>query len=551
MIDSTNNQPNDARMSIIKCEMYNTIDNLIEKAQIEELSLEDTLKIVLPELISKLDCEAIFIRTYDEDLKMKNFNALKKGYNSIPMEIKEIDDFLKTNKSYITKEIGTLIALKIDVAGEYFGIIGSFFDKNLDEQIISEKKEAMNTAIEVLDNYLSMIYNSSKKQKTIDAIGEAISDKVLSRGLDKAIIQLYESIKFDKLIFLYWNEEEDKKYNRPMNYIIYDKNEHFDDSENVKDKDLYNFIQSENKFLIEGQENLPRYFIEKLQLRKFVEMSLIYGKSIKHLVGKILISRENKGFNTTQRDILHNFSTLIRQRVVDYNKEYRALLEYFSPKTANRLLSEDNYEKYIMPKEQHVAVLYSDITSFTKISESLLKEPKAIGDFINEWSYKVVEIIWENGGVFDKMVGDCAIGLFGPPFYEYDAKNMCIRAIKTAIEISKWTDELSKNPKYKILRESDQIPGLGVATGINYCPMFVGIFGPNRNFTGFSSGMNNTARLQSQAGFRDIFVMESVKEIIGKGVSGFSFGEMRQAKVKNVKEPLTFYPLKYSFITPS
>jgi len=63
--------------------------------------------------------------------------------------------------------------------------------------------------------------------------------------------------------------------------------------------------------------------------------------------------------------------------------------------------------------------------------------------------------------------------------------------------------------------------------------------------------MNNTARLQSQAGFRDIFVMESVKEIIGKGVSGFSFGEMRQAKVKNVKEPLTFYPLKYSFITPS
>ncbi|MFW5800254.1 MAG: hypothetical protein ACOCV8_05510, partial [Spirochaetota bacterium] len=60
------------------------------------------------------------------------------------------------------------------------------------------------------------------------------------------------------------------------------------------------------------------------------------------------------------------------------------------------------------------------------------------------------------------------------------------------------------------------------------------------------SGMNNTSRLQQLAGFRDIFVMNTVKEIIGKGISGFSFGEMRQEKVKNVKEPLKYHPILYS-----
>ena len=30
-------------------------------------------------------------------------------------------------------------------------------------------------------------------------------------------------------------------------------------------------------------------------------------------------------------------------------------------------------------------------------------------------SERVVELVWEHGGVFDKMVGDCAIAFFGPP----------------------------------------------------------------------------------------------------------------------------------------
>ena len=61
-------------------------------------------------------------------------------------------------------------------------------------------------------------------------------------------------------------------------------------------------------------------------------------------------------------------------------------------------------------------MLYCDIAGFTRISEQVLKEPRLIGKLVNTWSEKVVEIVWRTGGVFDKMVGDCVIGIFGTPF---------------------------------------------------------------------------------------------------------------------------------------
>ena len=81
---------------------------------------------------------------------------------------------------------------------------------------------------------------------------------------------------------------------------------------------------------------------------------------------------------------------------------------------------------------------------------------------------------------------------------------------------------------------------LAVATGLNYCPLFVGQFGPNEGYTGFSSGMNNAARLQGQAKRDEILCLDSFVEAIGGRAS---FGEVREAAVKNVAAPIKFRPL--------
>ena len=100
--------------------------------------------------------------------------------------------------------------------------------------------------------------------------------------------------------------------------------------------------------------------------------------------------------------------------------------------------------------------------------------------------------------------------------------------------------------------ESGKVKGMGVATGINYAPLNVGFFGRYEDYTGFSSGMNNTARLQSLAGFRETFIMENIKSTLEYLIKDKKFdfsvkiNENEHKNVKNVKDPLSYYPINFN-----
>ena len=113
------------------------------------------------------------------------------------------------------------------------------------------------------------------------------------------------------------------------------------------------------------------------------------------------------------------------------------------------------------------------------------------------------------------------------------------RAIRCAVDIREMTNKLPVRVQFETLREG----GVAVSTGVNLAPLFVGRFGPNSNFTGFSSGMNNTARLQGCAGKNEILVMEEAIAALPGGHE-FSFSDTRSAPVKNVAEPLRFRALR-------
>jgi adenylate cyclase len=60
--------------------------------------------------------------------------------------------------------------------------------------------------------------------------------------------------------------------------------------------------------------------------------------------------------------------------------------------------------------EREMAVLFSDVRSFTTLSETL--PPRAIFGFINELLTRTGPVVRENGGIVDKYVGDAIMALF-------------------------------------------------------------------------------------------------------------------------------------------
>lgn len=97
------------------------------------------------------------------------------------------------------------------------------------------------------------------------------------------------------------------------------------------------------------------------------------------------------------------------------------------------------------------------------------------------------------------------------------------------------TQHLSEEPGLEHLHGF----GLGVASAVNLSPLFVGRFGPNDNFTGFSSGMNNTARLQGCADRDEVLVMSAALKRLPPD-HGLKLGPERRARVKNVAAPICF-----------
>jgi adenylate cyclase len=245
-------------------------------------------------------------------------------------------------------------------------------------------------------------------------------------------------------------------------------------------------------------------------------------------------------------ELLQHFAVALGQRLVDYHKDQRYLQQFFAPDVVSRLLRVRDYQTaYLTPRLRDVAMLFTDVTSFTKISEQVLSGPDEVGALIDYWSEGVVDIVFSHGGVFDKMVGDCVIGIFGTPFDDFTEAERVAHAIEAAFEIREYTGRLTGIPAVDTIRKSDLVPGLGVATGVNYGRTMVGTFGPNHAFTAFGREMNNTARLQGVATFQEIVVMKSARDVLAANGHpldrSLEWGPIREQTVKNVKEPLRFY----------
>ncbi len=521
----------------LRVRLSGEIDAVIETCLREKKNLETTMAQVYAYLDRILKPAAMFLQTQNEELI---YTIYSHGISSGELEGSFSDLLNAGSKTIQRRGSNVWFVMPLDMAGEKIGTFGFAFPAghgHADDEVF----DWLDAAAEELDNYFFGIQESRYKHMTIMEIQRCMKSRQLNEALDMAVNILSDMVPIEELVLLYIDEDLDGR--KIVQYSIYRNYNKVFDSVDKPMPELEELIQAGLNVVVPGNTDIARVF----STTGTTETVLLDGLIVETLVGKILIRPPaGCGLSVTSREIVQVFAETLRQRLVDFNREKNVLRQFFSPEVTRRLLRIEDYkERYLSPRKADIGILFADISGFTKMSEQVLKDPPRIARFIDTWSKAVVERVFPHNGVLDKIVGDCVIILFGPPFYDAPAATLAKNVVEAAIAIRTFTDEFLASPDNRDIQQSPFFKDFGVAIGINYCSADVGLIGPNQDLTAFSSGMNNTARLQGLAKHGEILLTPSVKEQIeAAGASPWVFSGPNSAPVKNVKEPLVYFNLE-------
>jgi adenylate cyclase len=182
-------------------------------------------------------------------------------------------------------------------------------------------------------------------------------------------------------------------------------------------------------------------------------------------------------------------------------------------------------------ERKDVTVFFSDIRSFTKISESL--EPEEVVEFLNQYMTRMVYCITKAKGVVDKYIGDAIMAVWGAPM---SSGNDAFNAVNASLMMR---EELLK---FNQGRGDAKKPRIQIGCGIHCGPVLAGQIGSEdrMEYTVIGDTVNIASRIESlnKAFATDILISEETAELVK---DRFRIVPMQKIKVKGKNEPLQIY----------
>jgi two-component system sensor histidine kinase ChiS len=178
---------------------------------------------------------------------------------------------------------------------------------------------------------------------------------------------------------------------------------------------------------------------------------------------------------------------------------------------------------------KQMAVLFSDIRSFTALSEKM--SPQENFKFLNSYLQRMNPFIWENGGFIDKYIGDSIMALFpqGPESALLAAVSM-IRHI----------------PEYNRQRASFGYQPIRIGIGIHSGPVMLGVIGHERFMQGtvISDVVNLASRLERLTKLYGVALLASSPVIFGlEDPTRYSYRFLDKILVRGKHEPVSVFEL--------
>ena len=178
-----------------------------------------------------------------------------------------------------------------------------------------------------------------------------------------------------------------------------------------------------------------------------------------------------------------------------------------------------------------VTILFSDIRSFTSISERMTAQE--VVKLLNEYFTEMVTVVMEEGGVVDKYIGDAIMAVFGAPVPRPDD---AVRAVRAAVRMRHALTVLNEK------LEARGTPAIRTGVGLHTGEVIAGNIGSEARmeYTVIGDAVNLASRLESNTKDLgvDVLISDETHALIG---DTFITRAVREITVKGRAKPVMVY----------
>jgi two-component system sensor histidine kinase ChiS len=222
----------------------------------------------------------------------------------------------------------------------------------------------------------------------------------------------------------------------------------------------------------------------------------------------------------------------LRTELAGRGEQLQAALEAFArfiPQEFLRALGKTNIVDVKLGDQVQLdmAILFSDIRSFTALSEKMTPEQNF--SFLNSYLSRMNPFIWENGGFIDKYIGDAIMALFPKGSGS---------ALSAAIAM------LSHIPLYNQQRKGFGYDPLRIGIGIHAGSVMLGIIGHERFMQGtvISDAVNLASRLQDLTKVYEVSLLVSNHVLFDlEDPNRYNYRFMDKVKLKGKEDAVSVY----------
>ncbi len=222
---------------------------------------------------------------------------------------------------------------------------------------------------------------------------------------------------------------------------------------------------------------------------------------------------------------------VVMEDISDEKQVKNLMYRYMTPEVAESLLASG--DTGLGGKRKEVSVLFSDIRSYTTLTEKLQAEE--VVAMLNSYFEEMVDSVFRYGGTLDKYIGDALMAVFGSPAPLEDHA-WC--AMQTAVEMR------YRLAAYNQKRREQGLMEISIGIGIHSDVVVSGNIGSSRRMelTSIGDGVNLASRLEgtSKQYGTDIVISEKTYRNYSDRVY---VRELDNITVKGKSKPVGIYEL--------